>query len=155
MNTEVLFSSKTAEWETPQDFFDELNREFHFSLDPCADAQNHKCARYYTKEDDGLRQDWSGETVFCNPPYGREIEAWVRKCFLEVYTGTCRCAVLLLPARTDTKWFHAYVYHKAEVRFIKGRLKFGGAKYNAPFPAMVIIFRNYREDQKKNKEGTK
>lgn len=150
MNTEVFFSNKTAEWETPQDLFDKLNQEFHFTLDPCADAQNHKCARYYTKEEDGLSQDWSREIVFCNPPYGREIEAWARKCFTEVYAGDCRCAVLLIPARTDTKWFHAYVYRKAEVRFIRGRLKFGGAKDNAPFPSMIVVFRNCRDEKGRN-----
>lgn len=81
MNKEVMFSSKTDQWATPQDFFDELNEEFHFTLDPCADEFNHKCARYFTKEQDGLVQDWSGETVFCNPPYGREIGKWVKKAF--------------------------------------------------------------------------
>ena len=126
MNTSAMFSSKTCEWATPQDLFDKLNAEFHFTLDPCADDSNHKCERYFTKEQDGLMQDWSGEIVFCNPPYGREVSKWVRKCFNEVYAGGCLCAVMLVPARTDTRWFHEYIYHKADVRFIKGRLKFGG-----------------------------
>lgn len=141
MNTEVMFSRKEDTWATPQDFFDKLNQEFHFTLDPCADDQNHKCEKYYTQEQDGLQQDWSGEIVFCNPPYGRVISKWVRKCFEEVYCGSCKCAVLLLQARTETRWFHDYIYHKAEVRFIKGRLKFVGAVGNAPFPNMIVVFR--------------
>lgn len=141
MNTEVMFSHKKNNWATPQAFFDKLDDEFHFTLDPCADDFNHKCDRYYTEKQDGLRQDWSGETVFCNPPYGREIGKWVKKCFEEVYCGSCKCAVLLLPARTETRWFHDYIYNKAEIRFIKGRLRFGGSSVNAPFPNMVVVYR--------------
>ena len=141
MNNDVMFSSNTCEWATPQDLFDKLNSEFCFTLDPCADHSNHKCAKYYTVEQDGLKQDWSGETVFCNPPYGKEIYNWVKKCFCEVYAGACPCAVMLIPARTDTRWFHEYIYHKAEVRFIRGRLKFGGSNNSAPFPSMLVIFR--------------
>ena len=141
MNTELFFSSKTDQWETPQDFFDQLDKEFHFTLDPCADGLNHKCEKYYTKEQDGLKQDWSGEIVFCNPPYGRKVGKWVEKCFQEVYVGKCKCAVLLLFANTDTRWFHDWIYHKAEIRFIKGRLKFGGGRVNSPKPSMVVVFR--------------
>ena len=141
MNTDLFFSCKTDQWETPQDFFDQLDKEFHFTLDPCADEANHKCERYFTKEQDGLQQDWSGETVFCNPPYGRKVGKWVEKCFREVYSGGCHCAVLLLFANTDTRWFHDWIYHKAEVRFIKGRLKFGGGRVNSPKPSMVVIYR--------------
>lgn len=141
MNTAVMFSSKTCEWATPQDFFDKLNEEFHFTLDPCADETNHKCDKYFTKEQDGLTKAWDGETVFCNPPYGREIKDWVRKCFTEVHSGGCLCAVMLIPARTDTSWFHDYIYNKAEIRFIRGRLKFGNEKEPAPFPNMVVVFR--------------
>ncbi len=141
MNTELFFSCKTDQWETPQDFFDQLDNEFHFTLDPCADESNHKCERYFTKEQDGLKQDWSGEIVFCNPPYGRKVGEWVQKCFQEVYAGDCKCAVLLLFSNTDTKWFHDWIYHKAEVRFVKGRLKFGGGKVNSPKPSMVVVFR--------------
>ena len=140
MNKELMFSSKTCEWATPQDFFDRLNAEFSFTLDPCASAENHKCDKYYTKAEDGLIQDWSGETVFCNPPYGREIGRWVCKCFHEVFDGKCPCAVMLLPARTDTRWFHDYIYNKAEIRFIPGRLKFNSQKNSAPFPSMVVVF---------------
>ena len=137
MNTDLMFSSKTDQWETPQEFFDELNKEFYFTLDPCADDFNHKCKKYFTKEDDGLIQDWTGERVFCNPPYGREIGKWVEKCSKE----NCEVAVMLIPARTDTKWFHDYIYNKAEIRFIKGRLKFGQSRNAAPFPSMIVIFR--------------
>lgn len=140
MNTAVIFSSKTDEWSTPQDFFDELNKEFNFTLDPCATPENAKCEKYYTKEDDGLKQDWSGETVFCNPPYGRAIKDWVKKCYEESKKPNTT-VVILIPARTDTSYFHDYIYHKAkEIRFIRGRLKFGNAKNSAPFPSMVVIF---------------
>lgn len=147
MDTEVMFSSKSGNWATPQDFFDKLNEEFRFTLDPCADDRNHKCEKYYTEAQDGLKQDWSGERVFCNPPYGRDVPKWVRKCFEEVYNGTCRVAVLLLHARTDTKWFHDYIYRRAEVRFVRGRLKFGDMKQPAPFPSMVVIFRGIGGDK--------
>lgn len=136
-----MFSSRTDEWETPQDFFDELNKEFNFDLDVCADDKNHKCDQYFTREQDGLKQSWDGHVVYCNPPYGREIGDWVAKCFREVYAVSCKCAVMLLPARTDTKWFHNYIYNKAEIRFIRGRLKFGGSKNSAPFPSMIVVFR--------------
>lgn len=140
MNTQVMFSSNTDLWSTPQSFFDKLNDEFHFTLDPCATHDNHKCEKYYTKEDDGLSKSWYQETVFCNPPYGREIKHWVKKCYIESMQGNTK-VVALLPARTDTKWFHMYIYHKAkEIRFIEGRLKFGDSKNSAPFPSMVVIF---------------
>lgn len=128
------------EWSTPQDFYNELHKEFKFTLDPCADENNHKCIKYYTKEDDGLEQDWEGETVFCNPPYGRDIYDWVHKCWLENQIHDIT-VVMLIPARTDTKYFHEYIYNKAEIRFIKGRLKFGNSKNSAPFPSMVVIYR--------------
>jgi site-specific DNA-methyltransferase (adenine-specific) len=147
MNTSVMFSSATDQWATPQDFFDKLDEEFHFTLDPCADESNHKCERYFTKERDGLLQDWSGERVFCNPPYGRETQHWVRKCFTEVVNGLCPLAVMLIPARTDTRWFHDYIYKKAEIRFVKGRLKFGDSANSAPFPSMVVIFKKRRETE--------
>lgn len=131
----VHFSQATCEWETPQDFFDRLNEEFRFTLDVCASKKNHKCDKYYTMEDDGLKQPWSG-VVWCNPPYGREIRRWVEKAHGEKCT-----TVMLLPARVDTQWFHKYIYRNAEIRFVEGRIKFGGSKYNAPFPSMVVIFK--------------
>lgn len=139
-NIKVMYSSKTDNWATPQDFYDKLDSEFHFTLDPCADKNNHKCKKYYTKEDDGLLQDWGGEIVFCNPPYGRQISKWVEKYFNESRKDKT-IVVMLIPARTDTKYFHQYIYNKAELRFVKGRLKFGDSKANAPFPSMVVIFR--------------
>jgi phage N-6-adenine-methyltransferase len=134
----VHFSSKTNEWATPQDFFDKLNREFNFTLDPCATKENAKCSKFYTESDDGLSKSWDNEIVFCNPPYGREIGKWVKK------TSEARggIVVMLIPARTDTKYFHEYIYHKAEIRFIRGRLKFGGHQNSAPFPSMILVFNN-------------
>ena len=136
MNTEVMFSSKTDMWATPQKFFDDLDNEFHFDIDVCATPDNAKCKKFYTKEDDGLKKDWTG-VVWCNPPYGREIGKWVKKAAESKAT-----VVMLLPARTDTKWFHNYIYNKAEIRFVKGRLKFGDGKNSAPFPSMIVVFRN-------------
>ena len=135
MNKDLMFSSATDEWSTPQDVFDKLNEEFSFTLDPCANDTNHKCKKYFTKTENGLLQNWDDEIVFCNPPYGREIGKWVKKAAESKAT-----VVMLLPARTDTKWFHDYIYEKAEIRFIKGRLKFGDAQNSAPFPSMVVIF---------------
>jgi site-specific DNA-methyltransferase (adenine-specific) len=139
----VVWSSKSEEWETPQELFDKLDGEFAFTLDPCCTEENRKCGKYFTKEHDGLSQDWGNETVFCNPPYGRKVGAWVEKC-AESHGTT----VALLPARTDTKWFHEYIYNKAEIRFIKGRLKFGGSKNSAPFPSMVVIWRKEANHEK-------
>ena len=131
-----MFSSKTYEWETPQDFFNELNKEFCFTLDPCAAKENAKCKKFYTKKDDGLSKSWDNEIVFCNPPYGREIGKWVKKAS-ELRNGK---VIMLIPSRTDTKWFHDYIYNKTEIRFIKGRLKFNDLKNSAPFPSMIVIF---------------
>ena len=138
MNTDVMFSSKTDLWETPQEFFDELNDEFGFDLDVCALQGNAKCAKYYTPEQDGLEQPWPG-VCWCNPPYGRDVWRWVKKAGEESAAGST--VVMLLPARTDTGWFHDYVLGKAEIRFIRGRLKFGGSKNSAPFPSMVLVYR--------------
>ncbi len=140
MNTAVMFSSKTDLWATPQEFYDKLNAEFQFTLDPCATSQNAKCEKYYTRKEDGLKQNWQGETVFCNPPYGRVIKDWVKKCYEESRKENTT-VVMLIPARTDTSYFHDYIYNKAkEIRFIRGRLKFGNAKNSAPFPSMVVVF---------------
>ena len=143
-NIEVMFSSKSNDWSTPQDFFDELNAEFGFTLDPCADEFNHKCNKYFTEGEDGLLQDWGGEIVFCNPPYGKAIKDWVRKAYIEGCKPNTT-VVLLIPARTDTAYFHDYIYHEAkEIRFIRGRLKFGNSKNAAPFPSMVVVYRGPR-----------
>lgn len=134
-----MFSSKTGEWETPQWLFDELYKEFHFTQDVCATEDNSKCLSYWTKKENGLNKNWDGLLCWMNPPYGREIGMWVKKAS-EATGGVIVC---LLPARTDTKWFHEYIYKKpnTEVRFIKGRLKFGDSKNSAPFPSMIVIFR--------------
>lgn len=137
---QALFSSATDLWATPQDFFDNLNAEFHFTLDPCALPSNAKCSKYYTPDDDGLLQDWGGETVFCNPPYGRVISSWVQKCYEESKKPNTT-VVALIPARTDTSYFHDFIYKKVkEIRFVRGRLKFGDSKNSAPFPSMIVIF---------------
>lgn len=148
---EALLSSKNMEWCTPQDFFDRLNAEFHFTLDAAATCRNAKCPEYYTKETDGLNKPWNlagGGTVFCNPPYGREIGKWVRKAYEESRSGTT--VVLLIPARTDTAYFHDYIYGRAEIRFIRGRLKFtdeaGNVYAPAPFPSMVVIYNGKKEE---------
>ena len=135
-----LFTSLKDDWETPRDVFDALNEEFSFTLDPCSTDENAKCPKHYTRGQDGLAQDWTGERVFMNPPYGREIAAWIEKA------ATSKALVVgLLPARTDTRYFHRWIYGKAELRFIKGRLKFerGGVPgQSAPFPSMVAIWHN-------------
>ncbi len=140
MNTELMFSSKTDQWATPQALFDDLDKEFHFTLDPCANAENHKCEKFFTAEDDGLAQDWSEHRVFCNPPYGRVVSKWVEKCYREGCKDNT-VVVLLIPARTDTAYFHDFILNRAEVRFIRGRLKFGNGGNSAPFPSMLAIFR--------------
>ena len=104
MNTEVMFSSKSIEWETPQALFDDLNNEFHFTLDPCSTHANAKCDKHFTIVEDGLKQSWEGETVFCNPPYGKALPLWIKKAAQSAGNGTT--VVMLIPARTDTKAFH-------------------------------------------------
>lgn len=136
---DVMFSSKSDEWSTPQDVFDNLDAEFHFNLDPCCTHENRKCENYYTKEDNGLKHSWGGYSVFCNPPYSN-IAEWVEKCYREG-TKDNTTVVLLIPSRTDTKYFHNFIYNRAEIRFVKGRLKFGGHSNSAPFPSMIVIFR--------------
>lgn len=136
----AAFSSNRDDWETPQALFEELDAEYHFTLDPCSTHANAKCEKHYTIEEDGLSKSWEGETVFCNPPYGRQIGDWVRKCAEESKHAK---VVMLIPARTDTSYFHDFIYRKAKVRFIRGRLKFemgGVAASSAPFPSMIVEF---------------
>ena len=135
----VGFSSKAQTWSTPQDFFDRLDAEFGFTLDPCASPEDAKCDLYYTIEDDGLAQDWGGEVVFMNPPYGRDIKTWIKKAYDESRKKDTS-VVMLIPARTDTKYWHDYVMKADEVYFVKGRLKFGDSENSAPFPSAVIVF---------------
>lgn len=132
----VHFSSATDLWATPQDFYDKYNAKYHFTLDVCANAENAKCAKFFDISDNGLIQNWTG-TCWMNPPYGREIGLWMKKAYESSLNGAL--VVCLVPARTDTKWWHDYAM-KGSIEFIKGRLKFGSAKNSAPFPSAVVIF---------------
>jgi phage N-6-adenine-methyltransferase len=139
MITAVHFSSETAEWPTPQWLFDALNKEFGFTLDVCSTHENAKCARHFTITENGLLQPWSGEVCWMNPPYGDEIKAWMAKAHgAAIHEGST--VVCLVPARTDTEWWHRYAM-KHEIRFLRGRLKFGDATDSAPFPSAVIVMR--------------
>ena len=136
---EVHFSSKTNEWNTPDDLYKTLHNEFNFTLDPCTNGKNNKCDKFYTEKENGLIQDWSKDIVFMNPPYGREISQWIEKAFKESLKGSK--VVCLIPSRTDTKYWHDLIFNKAsEIRFIKGRLKFGNSKNSAPFPSAIIVY---------------
>ncbi len=131
-----MFTSETDLWSTPQDLFDVLDSIYHFTIDVCATPENAKCERYFTPEDDGLSQSWNG-ICWMNPPYGRQIGKWLRKAYESAQNGAT--VVCLIPARTDTAWWHDYVM-KGNVRFLRGRLKFGGAKNSAPFPSAIVVF---------------
>lgn len=136
---EVHYSSKSNEWATPQNLFDELNEEFNFTLDPCATDENAKCSKYFTIEGDGLSKDWSNNVVFMNPPYGREIKKWIKKAYEESLNGAT--VVCLIPARTDTTYWHDFIFDKAnDIRFLRGRLKFGNSKNSAPFPSAIVVY---------------
>lgn len=138
MNTNVMFSSKTCEWETPIEFFKKLDAKYHFTLDVCATKENAKCEKFFTREDDALTREWNG-VCWMNPPYGREIGKWVKKAFETALRGGT--VVCLLPARTDTSWWHDYCM-KGEITFVRGRLKFGGCSNSAPFPSAVVVFKS-------------
>lgn len=139
VNTDVMFSSASDLWSTPQAYFDSVAKEFPFTLDVCALPENAKCQNFFSPQDDGLSKDWKG-VCWMNPPYGRVIGKWIQKAYESAKAGAV--VIGLLPARTDTKWFHDYIYGKAEVRFIRGRLKFGGCANSAPFPNMLVIWKN-------------
>lgn len=134
----VHYSTKKIDWSTPRDFYAGLHRQHRFTLDPCATHGNAVCPRHFTRKENGLKQDWGRHRVFMNPPYGREIGLWMRKA----HDSSCGGAlvVCLVPARTDTAWWHDYAA-RGSVAFIRGRLKFGGAKNGAPFPSAIVIFR--------------
>ena len=137
MKDNIHFKSESNEWETPQDLYNELDKQYGFTLDPCATPSNAKNDNFYTKEDDGLSQSWKGHVVFMNPPYGREIGKWIKKASEE----KSACVVCLIPARTDTKYWHEFIFPNAhKIMFIKGRLKFGGHKNSAPFPSAIVVF---------------
>lgn len=133
-----LFSSASDEWATPEWLFAALDQEFGFTLDPCSTAENAQCAYHFTKREDGLAQDWGDHTVFMNPPYGRQIRHWMRKAYEASRVGAT--VVCLVPARTDTQWWHDYAM-RGEIRLLRGRLRFVGGQHSAPFPSAVIIFR--------------
>lgn len=140
----VLLSSNKMDYCTPQKLFDELNTTYHFGLDAAASPENAKCKKYFTKDDDALKQSWKGYGwVFCNPPYGRQTGAFVKKAYDECKNGVS--SILLIPSRTDTSYFHDYILHSgATIQFIRGRLKFedpdGRAYSSAPFPSMIVVF---------------
>ena len=145
----VHFSSQTCLWSTPQNLFDQLNGEFGFTIDVCANSENAKCPVFFSPDDDGLLQPWhkilngaagGGQNIcWMNPPYGNRISDWMEKAYRESFNGVT--TVCLLPARTDTRWFHQWILGKAEIRFVKGRLHFNGSKHPAPFPSMIVIYR--------------
>jgi phage N-6-adenine-methyltransferase len=138
---EVMFSSKSNEWATPQSIFDKLNSIYGpFTLDAAASGDNYKVAKYYTEADDSLSQDWSGHRVFLNPPYGRGLKDWVKKSYEEGLKENTM-VVMLIPARTDTAYWHEYVMKADEIRFVRGRIKFGDETNSAPFPSAVVVFR--------------
>lgn len=134
----ALLSSKDMAWTTPRELFDWLNIRFDFTLDPCCVPETALCAKFYTPEDDGLSQSWRGERVFMNPPYGREVGQWVAKAYNEARKGAL--VVGLVPARTDTAWWHNYVIGKASILYLSGHLKFGDAKQSAPFPSAILVW---------------
>ena len=134
----VLFSSASDEWPTPRGLFEALDQEFHFTLDPCATAQNAKCRRFFTRTEDGLAQEWGQESVFMNPPYGRVIGQWMRQAYQAAQRGAL--VVCLIPARTDTAWWHRYAM-RGEIRLWQGRIRFEGARHGAPFPSAIVVFR--------------
>lgn len=137
----IHFSSDDQNWSTPQDFYEELNKEFKFTLDPCCTKTTAKCRKFFTEAENGLIQDWSNDIVFMNPPYGREIKHWIEKAYNESLKGAT--VVCLIPARTDTRYWWDFIFEgkASEIRFIKGRLKFGGATNSAPFPSAVIVYK--------------
>ena len=150
-NIKVHYSSASNEWETPREFFDELAQIFNFTLDPCATPLTAKCEKYYTMEDNGLSKDWGGETVFMNPPYGRDIPKWVKKAYDESRKENTT-VVCLIPSRTDTIYWHQYCMKAFEICFVKGRIKFGNNSQkdgnSAPFPSAVVIFKSDKDDDK-------
>lgn len=139
MELKVHYMSEKSDWETPIDFYKILDEEFHFALDPCCSPENKKCALGYTPNEDGLNMPWHPfGPVFMNPPYGREIVNWMDKAYRESIVG---CVVVcLIPARTDTDWFHDYVSKASEIRFIHHRINFVGGPSGSPFPSVVVIF---------------
>jgi len=133
----VHYSSEREDWETPQDFFDGLNSRFNFTLDVCATPENAKCERYLSKQEDALKLSWGDNVCWMNPPYGRQIGRWLEKAYKESQKRAI--VVCLVPSRTDTRWWHDYCM-RGRIEFLRGRLKFEGAKHNAPFPSAIVVF---------------
>ena len=147
MITSGLMSSNSDRWETPQKLFDELNQKYNFETDVCALPENAKCKHYFTPKMDGLSQDWTG-VCWMNPPYGREIGKWMKKALEASRNGAT--VVCLVPARTDTAWWHDYAM-KGEIEFIRGRLKFGNSKNSAPFPSAIVVFGGEQAENAKDR----
>ena len=147
----AMISSKTNEWETPQWLFDQLNAEFHFTLDPCATLENHKCPHYFTIKEDGLKQDWDNEIVFMNPPYGGNTGKWLRKAWHESLKGAT--VVCLIVSSTDRSYWHDYIFpYATEIRWIRGRISFGKAESTAPFASAIVIFSTKRKQNDPQKQ---
>ena len=143
----AMVSSKSNEWSTPQEFFDNLNNEFGFTLDPASTHENAKCKKHYTIKDDGLNQDWSNEMVFLNPPYGGNTREWIKKAYYENLKGAV--VVCLIVSSTDRSYWHDYIFpYAAQIRWIRGRLKFGGSKSSAPFASAVVVFSQTKYNEK-------
>jgi len=151
-NLKTMLSSVKMDWETPMEVYNPLDLEFGFTLDFCATNENKKHNHFYSEEQNALLQNPIGEIIFCNPPYGNKIKDFVKKCSELSINNTI---VMLIPARTDTLYFHKYIYNKAEIRFVKGRIKFIGNQKgsgSAPFPSMIVIFKNKAELESEGKE---
>jgi phage N-6-adenine-methyltransferase len=136
----VMTASENMKWATPQAWFDYLDLEFDFTLDPCCEHETAKCKRHFTPAEDGLAHEWTDERVYMNPPYGRELGVWMAKAYRECRDNGA-LVVAFVPARVDTEWWHQYAAKATEVRFPKGRVKFAGADNSAPFPVAVVVFR--------------
>ena len=147
----TLHSSKSVEWGTPQEFFDQYNKIYNFDLDVCATPELAKCKKFFSPKDDGLSKDWKGK-CWMNPPYGREIKKWVKKANEEIINGNAEIIVALLPSRTGSGWFQDYVLFtdqkvRVQIEFIRGRLKFKGAENSAPFDSVIVIYKQEAQNE--------
>lgn len=143
----AMVSSKSNEWATPQDLFDKLNEEFHFTLDAASTDENSKCEKHFTKKDNGLHQDWSKDVVFLNPPYGGHTGKWMRKSLDESRKGAI--VVCLIVASTDRSYWHDFIFpYASQIRFLRGRITVGEAKTTAPFASAIVIFNKQEKEQK-------
>ncbi|MCC6117631.1 phage N-6-adenine-methyltransferase [Lactiplantibacillus plantarum] len=150
MINQGLFTSNKEDWETPSDFFNDLNKKYHFKWDLAASDDNAKCSNYFTHDDNSLEQNWGGldGNLFINPPYGRELKLWVEKAS-KTHLKSGQYLVMLIPSRTDTSYWHDYIFNHAEIEFLRGRLKFevgGISGDSAPFPSALVIYKGYGDD---------